>query len=273
MPNQGSLIQTRLGDWHFVSFTWAFPLGRIPVIAPINFNTSDGFPSIGLVDNKWPLTYPNRLPSVPTPSWLGTDTFNTSALSPRWEWNHNPDLTKVAIGNGAVALSTVTVTDDLYHARNTLTHRFVGPQPIATILLDYSTLAEGDRAGLAAFKDTNSYIGITLANNVYSVVVRTNMTLDFSTWQTVSIGEDVARVTIPRGNGKIWLRGIADARPTGAKAVSFQYSVDGATFVNLGGAYKLDDGFQLFMGYRWGVFNHATTALGGSAKLEEFTQV
>lgn len=182
-------------------------------------------------------------------------------------------MTKVTIGGGAVTLQTVTVTDDLFLARNTLTHRLVGPQPVATIALDIADLADGDRAGLAAFKDTNSYIGVKRDGDVYSVVVRTNMTLSFTDWNTVSIGTDVASVVVPKGNGKIWFRGTADARPVGAKTVSFEYSRDGISFTSLGGAYKLDDGFQLFMGYRWGIFNHATKALGGSVKLEEFTQI
>lgn len=110
-PHQGSLIETPLGDWYFISFTWAYPLGGIPVIAPITWG-SDGYPILGLVSGSWAQTYPNSLPQVPTLSWTGTDSFAGTSLGRRWEWNHNPDTSKYVINNG-VTLSAATVTDDL----------------------------------------------------------------------------------------------------------------------------------------------------------------
>lgn len=270
MPNQGSLVLTPLGDWHFISFTWAFPLGRIPVIAPITWG-ADGWPILGLgSNNTWPLTYPNRLLQVPTPSWTGSDYFRTSQLNPRWEWNHNPDKSKYVVGNG-VTLFTATNTTDLFLAKNTLTHRWVGLHPVGTITLDFNNLADGDRAGLAAFKDNNHCIGIARAGSSYNIYVRTNMTLSYYDWSTTNIGTDVATIPVPKGSGKVWFRGKAD--PLGAKMVAFEYSLDGNVYKQLGGIYKLDDGFQLFMGYRWGIFNYATKALGGSVKLLEFNQI
>jgi len=34
---QGSLIETQNGDWYFMSFSWAYPLGRMPILAPITW--------------------------------------------------------------------------------------------------------------------------------------------------------------------------------------------------------------------------------------------
>jgi beta-xylosidase len=268
-PHQGSLVETPQGNWYFVSFTWAYPLGRIPVIAPVTWG-SDGWPILGLVSGNWAQTYPNPLPQVSTPAWTGTDSFTGTTLGPRWEWNHNPDTTKVIINNG-VTLSAATVTNDLYLARNTLTHRFQGGTPIATIVLDTTNLADGDRAGLAAFRDWTAYIGVVRSGNSYSVVMRQGMTLSTSDWSTTSTGTDAA--SAPVAKGKIWLRGLADARSEGAKQVTFQYSTDGTTFTPLGGAYTLQSDWAIFIGYRWGIFNHATKALGGSVKLISFNQV
>lgn len=36
-PHQGSLIQATTGDWYFMSFTWAYPAGRMPVLAPVQW--------------------------------------------------------------------------------------------------------------------------------------------------------------------------------------------------------------------------------------------
>lgn len=268
-PHQGSLIETSLGDWYFISFTWAYPLGRIPVIAPITWG-SDGYPILGLASGSWAQTYPNPLPQVPTPSWTGTDSFAGTTLGPRWEWNHNPDASKFVVNNG-VTLSTVTVTNDLYLARNTLTHRFQGGTPIATIILDTSNMADGDRAGLAAFRDWSAYIGVVRTGSSYAVVMHQGTTLNPVDWTTSNLGTTVATASVPKG--KIWLRGSADARPTGTKLVTFRYSLDGITYTSLGGGYTLNSGWEIFIGYRWGIFNYATKALGGSVKLLEFNQV
>mgnify|MGYP003636055019 FL=1 len=34
-PDQGSLVETGNGDWYFMSFTWAYPAGRMPILAPL----------------------------------------------------------------------------------------------------------------------------------------------------------------------------------------------------------------------------------------------
>jgi hypothetical protein len=58
-------------------------------------------------------------------------------LGPQWEWNHVPDTTKYSTTSSGLLLKTATVTFDLYAARNTLTHRILGPTSTATIKLNY----------------------------------------------------------------------------------------------------------------------------------------
>lgn len=67
-PHQGSLIEASPDDWYFMSFTWDYPNGRIPVLAPITWGDDD-FPILTTVDGKWGATYPAPLPTVETPSW------------------------------------------------------------------------------------------------------------------------------------------------------------------------------------------------------------
>ena len=219
---------------------------------------------------KWGATYPAPLPTVETPSWTGTDSFNGTSLGPQWEWNHNSDTTKYSVKNG-VTLSAATVTDDLYKARNTLTHRVHGEQPVATIVLDYSNMADGDRCGLAAFRDWTAYIGVVRSGDTYSVVMQEGLTQNSTDWSTVSTGTTVETAEVAKG--RIWLRSTMDSRGDGSKLVTFQYSTDGTSFVDLGDAYTMNTDWAIFMGYRWGIFNHATTELGGSVLLESFTQM
>ena len=92
--------------------TTRIPRVVIPVMAPVTW--TDGWPSVDLVNGQWGASYP--FPDLPcgagkVKSHLGKDTFSQSTLGPEWEWNHNPDNTKVVRGHG-LTLQTATVTDD-----------------------------------------------------------------------------------------------------------------------------------------------------------------
>jgi beta-xylosidase len=283
-PHQGSLIQTPAGDWYFMSFTWAYPAGRLPVLAPIEFQPS-GFPTLTTTNTTppaWGKTYPLPLPPHPlNHTWHRTHyPFPTlSTLPPAFEWNHNPDESKYTLSEHGLVLSTATVTatDDLYAARNTLTHRTHGEFPGATLALDFSGMRAGDRAGLAVFRDRSAYIGLhksaaTVGGKV-EVVARFNMTLDEWGGQTLDLGRVVAAVELEQAvveAGRVWFRVGMDARADGDRGARFEYSVDGEVFVGLGGTYELYTGWAFFLGYRFAVFNYATEALGGSVKVVSF---
>ena len=196
----------------------------------------------------------------------GTDTFQGTTLRPHWEWNHNPDTTKFSVGNG-LKLSTATVTNDLYNARNTLTRRIQGPTSTATIELDYSTMANGDRAGLAMLRDQSAWIGVRKDNGVTRVSRVNGLTMDGS-WNTTGTGTERASVAV--SGGKVWLRVNADIRPGSGRQARFSYSTDGVTFMSLGTALTLGNAWQFFMGYRYAIFNYATQSLGGSVAVPRF---
>lgn len=268
-PCQGSLIETPEGDWYFMSFIWAYPSGRLPVLAPITWG-SDGFPVMTTVDGEWGLNYPLPLTAHPLAAWNGTDDFSGTSLDVAWEWNHNPDTTKFSVNNG-VTLSTATVTTDLYHARNTLTHRVLGALSVATVVIDTTNMADGDSCGFAAFRDWTAYIGITRSGSTYTISnVHGALQNSTNSWATITDGTVVANATIE--TGKVWLKGTMEAGPTSAHGVSFEYSVDGVTFTPLGTSYTMNTDYSLFVGYRWAIFNFATKALGGSILLSSFTQ-
>ncbi|MGC9665375.1 family 43 glycosylhydrolase [Planosporangium sp. 12N6] len=267
-PHQGGLVQTRNGAWYYMAFVDAYPGGRIPVLAPVNWS-ADGWPTIQTVGGGWGTTYP--YPDVPRPPrqvtpMTGVDTFAGTTLGPRYEWNHNPDNTKWSVGNG-LRLQTATVTNDLYAARNTLTHRIQGPSSTATIQLDYSAMRDGDRAGLALLRHLSAWIGVRRDGGQTRVVMTNGLAMD-SSWNTTSTGTEVAGA--PVSGGRIWLRLTADIRPGTGRQARFSYSTDGVTFTTLGPAYAMNNDWQFFMGYRFGIFNYATQALGGSVTVGQF---
>ncbi|HEX6341156.1 glycoside hydrolase 43 family protein [Umezawaea sp.] len=268
VPHQGGLVQTQNGDWYYLAFVDAYPGGRVPVLAPITW-TSDGWPRITTVNGGWGATYP--VPNLPAPPrqvkpMIGVDTFTGSALGPQWEWNHNPDTSRYSVGNG-LRLSTATVTNDLYSARNTLTHRIQGPTSTATVALDLSAVRDGDRTGLAVLRDSSAWIGVKRDNGRNRVVMVNGLTMD-SSWRTTGTGTEVASADLP--GTRVWLRANADIRPGSGRQARFSYSTDGVNFTPLGPGFTLNNAWQFFMGYRFGVFNHATQALGGTVTVQRF---
>ncbi|KAL2135218.1 hypothetical protein VTI74DRAFT_9310 [Chaetomium olivicolor] len=259
-----------------MSFTWAYPSGRLPVLAPIRFQP-DGFPVL-VKDNAtgaWGASYPLPLPRKPTGfPWTRKYDFTTlSSLPATFEWNHNPDTTKYSLSAAGLTLSTASVTADLYAARNTLTHRIHGERPVGTLELDFAGLADGDRAGLAAFRDRSAWIGVQRTGDRYEIAAVFNMTLDEWSGSTLDLGRVVESVEVPEGVRKVWLRVSMDARASGDKGARFEYSLDstGRVWNGLGGVYELYTGWAFFLGYRFGVFNYATKGLGGSVRVVSFT--
>ncbi|KAH7079821.1 glycosyl hydrolase family 43 protein [Paraphoma chrysanthemicola] len=269
-PHQGSLIQTADGAWYFMSFTWAYPSGRMPVLAPIKWE-ADGFPSFVKGDNGgWGKSYPLPLPAKAVKPLTGTYRFEGPALGPTFEWNHNPDTSKFSVNKGLV-LQTASVTTDLYSARNTLTHRIFGEFPVGTVEIDFTSMADGDRSGFGAFRDRSAYIGIHREGNNYSIVAAHNMTQDEYSGETLDFGRVVESVPVREGVRKIWFRAELDARAIGSRDANFSYSYDGRKFVRLGETYELYTGWAFFLGYRFAFINYATKALGGSVKITTFT--
>jgi beta-xylosidase len=268
-PHQGSFIQIQNGDWYYMAFQDAFPGGRVPVMAPVTWS-SDGWPSVTLNGNTWATTYP--YPKVPKPPraikpHTGIDIFTGTALGPEWEWNHNPDNTKWSIDNG-VTLQTATVTNDLYLARNTLTRRPIGPTSTATIKLDVSGMKDGDVAGLSLLRDKSAYVAIKKSGGALKVAMVSGLTMNTSNWNTTSTGTEAASSAI--SGTTVWLRANMDGRPGATRQGKFSYSTDGTTFTPIGSGYALNNDWPFYPGYRFGVFNFATTALGGSVVLRSF---
>jgi beta-xylosidase len=267
VPHQGGLVQTQNGDWWYMAFTDAYPGGRMPTLAPITW-TSDGWPTLQTVNGRWGATYPRpNLLWHPLAPMTGSDDFTGATLGPQYEWNHNPDTSKFSVGRG-LHLSTATVTNDLYNARNTLTRRIQGPTSTATIALDYSSMADGDRAGLAMLRDRSAWIGVRKDNGVTRVSMTNGLTMSTSGWATTGTGTEAAGANI--SGGRIWLRVNADIRPGSSRTATFSYSADGTTFTTLGPPFTLNSDWQFFMGYRFGVFDYASRALGGSVTVDQF---
>lgn len=276
--HQGGVVNTQDDKWYYVAFMDSYPGGRIPVAAPLTW-TSDGWPQVVTDGGSWGKTYPMPVQTnkkVASP--VGTDEFKGASLSHEWEWNHNPDNTKWRLaggGEGGLILQTADVTTDLFAARNTLTHRIIGPKSTGTFRLDVSKMKDGDRAGAALFRDRAAYIAVWKDGNAAKIVMVNNLNIAEGTWETTSKGTVAATGPTINAAGDIWLRVQADITPafgsSQERTTSFSYSTDGTTFTNLGPAFAMSNSWKYFTGYRYGVFNHATKSLGGEVTVKSFT--
>lgn len=282
-PHQGAFVDTPDGQWYYMAFADVNgdSTGRVPVLSSLNW-TDDGWPVLDLDNNNtWPQSRPYPVDSgASTPnsdfSLLGKDTFADGLLGPQWEWNHNPDTARVTVDIGAVRLFTATVTrlDDIYQARNTLTHRILGPASQATIILEYTNMADGDRAGLALLRDHSAWIGIRKEGQTPTLVMRTNMTMNSTdNWSTIGYGTDVASTKLRTAGhtNKISLRIAGDFKQSGTQMAQFSYSTNGRDFTVLGQNFTMYNDWEFFQAYRFAIFNYATKSLGGNVVLKEFT--
>ena len=262
-PHQGGLIDTPSGQWYYMAFIDAYPGGRIPTLAPITWG-SDGFPTLQLSNGAWGTSYPDVLTPRPLTSPTGLE--NLTSIGPRWEWNHNPDTSKFSTGSNGLTLNTATVTYDLYAARNTITRRIYGPKSSATIRLNYGNMKDGDRAGLVLLRHLSAWVGVKRDNGNYIVGFTNGLAMN-SDWSTSNTGTTVATAAI--SGGTIYLRITADINPGGSKQALFYYSTDNSNWKQLG-SFTMNTDWQFFMGYRYGIFNYATSALGGSVNVPYF---
>jgi beta-xylosidase len=271
--HQGGIVSTKSGQWFYVAFMDSYPGGRIPVVAPLSW-TQDGWPEVVRVNNAWGKTYPMPVQTTKTvPSSGGLDTFQGTSLSNEWEWNHNPDNSAYSLNNG-LELRSASVTNDLFSARNTLTRRIPGPKSAGTFRIDISGLKDGDRAGAVLFRDVAAYIGIHKSGSTSSLVMVDKLNLG-TNWVTTSTGNVAASgPTLASTTKEIWLRIKADITPafgtSTARTTTFEYSLDGTSFTQLGKPFSMTNTWEFFTGYRFGVFNFATKALGGRINVKSF---
>ncbi|KAG8631091.1 hypothetical protein KVT40_000231 [Elsinoe batatas] len=248
-PHQGGLVDTPDGRWFYMAFIDSYPMGRTPVMAPVTFE--NGWPTVQLVNGAWGKEYTNPLPLVPVNPHTGVDTFTGTSLSQQWEWSHNPDTTAFSTGNG-LTLSTVTITNDYYKARNTLTRRVIGPKSRATIQLNATNMEIGDRAGLGVVRDRSALLQVQKTASGLEIGMVNGLNLTTNTWETQSNGTVVEARNL--AEPVVWLRATVDVTPGAAGVAQMEYSTDGGPY---------------FLGYRFGLFNFASETLGGIGECGE----
>lgn len=248
---QGTIVDGPNGEWYGVIFQDRGGVGRILTLSPVRW--VDGWPLIGDEDGQV------------------TPCNEVSTVTLDRQWNHNPDKTAYTYNakKKELVLRTASVVDNLFMARNTLTWRMWGPTCSDTVCLDISGMKDGDRAGFAAFNGDAGLLTVCKEGGKTQLVL-TEESVVLNQQKQVTDNKVTEKTRVDIKGKQVWLRIHGDFN-RGRDMATFEYSLDGKTFLPLGGEFKMRfDYRRLFMGTRYAVFNYATKAKGGQVKVKNF---
>jgi len=259
--HQGGIVQTPAGEWWGFSMMDHNSIGRLTCLSPVTWR--DGWPYFGVPGNllRTPRTWvkpKTATVSEPFAPYRRDDDFSGPRLNPVWQWNHVPDDTRWSLDARPGFLQIqAQPARDFWTAKNTLTQRAVGPQSIATAVLDISSLQAGDVAGLALLNHPYAWIGIVRSGTGVGIE------------QFDQLTDQRSSAALPVGATRVWLRADCDFE---SEAARFSFSTDGEAFTVLGGTFAMVFQLKTFQGVRYGLFAYnANGRTGGSADFDRFT--
>lgn len=245
--HQGGIVDTPAGEWWGFSMMDANAVGRLTALSPVTWQ--DGWPYFGLPGNlgRTPRTWvkPNTgTAGPPRAPYQRSDEFSEAALQAIWQWNHVPVDGKWSLTErrGFLRLHSLPA-QDLWHARNTITQRAIGPRSTVTAILETANLVPGDVAGLALFNRPYAWLGVERSENGLELV------------QFDEVTEKKAKA--PLRSTRVWLRAECDFISNHAH---FTYSTDGKSFHPIGERHVMAYGLITFQGVRYSLFAYHSGA-------------
>jgi beta-xylosidase len=199
------------------------------------------------------------------PGIVASDEFSRSKKEPSlplvWQWNHNPDnnLWSVSRRIGYLRLSTARIDTSFEMARNTLTQRTFGPVCSGSTCLAISGMKDGDFAGLCLLQKKYGQVGVRVENGMSFIVM-----VNADSRRPIEIQR------VPLTQKTIFLKAECDFSNRTDLGYFF-YSLDGKNWTPIGDQLKMEYSLmEHFMGYRFGLFNCATSQPGGFADFDFF---
>ena len=249
-PHQGAIVDTPDGEWWFYHFQEAGALGRVVHLQPMHWQ--DDWPVMGVDIDRNGIGEPVhtwRKPSVAAASSphlpQTSDDFETTVLSPQWQWNHNPvdEAWSLTEHKGCLTLHALQA-GHFTKARNTLTQKVMGYKSEAVIGLDISHLTEGGRVGLACMGKTNELLGV-MKREGRTILYRGN-------------NDGETELKDVNGRKTLYLQLTLDIPE---KAFRFAYGTDNKTFTPAGESFSVNAGF--WKGIRFALYHYNITGNGG----------
>ena len=274
---QGTIVDSKDGDWYAIIFQDRGGVGRVLTLSPVRW--LDGWPMIGDENGKVPATMRPLVSGQPVTGIVKSDDFDGSTLGLQWQWNHNPidEAWSLTERPGFLRLKTGRVVPNLYLAPNTLTQRMEGPMCSGSILIDYSHMKDGDCAGFSALNGDSGVLTLKRAGKkIYLEMSEQSVQLTDREKAVTKVDEKlIASIAVtelyPKAK-RIWLRIDGDFQPGHNDAANFYYSMDGEKWEQIGTEnYRMVfDYRRFFMGSKFAIFNYATKTKGGYIDVEQF---
>ena len=228
-PHQGAIVDTPDDQWAFFHFQHHHALGRVVHLQPMHWEND--WPVIGVDFDRNGIGEPVYVCQKPIESKTifapqTDDDFSTPNLSLQWQFNHNPTDHAWSLSAHPGSLTLKALKSSTFRlARNTLTQKIMGNISEATIAMDFTEIADGQRCGLACMGKINNVLGIKMEKG-QKYLYTSNDTTEIST-------------TFPNGN-QIYLRVSIDM--TNQKFQYF-YSTDNIRFIPYGTSFFIPFGF------------------------------
>lgn len=257
---QGGIIDTQNGDWYAMLFKDSGAVGRIPVLLEVYWE--DGWPMMGTNGKQNSAKKMEvKLESSGQNYIYADDAFDydENKLQLVWQWNHNPDNANWSVTErkGYLRLKTGSLANTIVDARNSLTQRTFGKKCTSEAAIDVSNMKDGDYAGICAFQNDYGQVGVMKEDG------KTYLYYGAGQWKD---GDKVVN-TMTVADGRIELQQsqvyLKINYNFSTNKATFQYSLDGTAWNDIGSELVMSYNLKVFMGYRTYLYNYATKETGG----------
>ena len=270
---QGGIVQDKEGRWFGILFQDHGALGRIPVLVPVNFNTSavpepvfavpelvEGPPAatITVLDNRPDYKY--------APLWSNDFT------NPAWQWNHIPDKTCCSLEAARYSIKTNKVVVNITQAVNTYTQCTLTEKCAGSVVLDADGINEGDFAGLAALEGEYGFIAVTKRGGKFYLVAAEHKTKN-TPWAMGVFDTDppAIKAEIPLADPNVELKLVFDlTRAKQNVQLLYRENPGCGEYKQLSTPVQLRYTLDQFVGVRFALFCYSTIQAGGHAEFKNF---
>lgn len=253
-PHQGAIVDTPDGQWAFFHFQHHEALGRVVHLQPMHWE--NGWPVIGVDLDRNGTGEPVYVWQKPIESKTifapqTDDDFSNPTLSLQWQFNHNPTDRAWSLSAHPGSLTLKALMSSTFRlARNTLTQKVMGNVSEATVAMDFTEIADGQRCGLACMGKENKVLGIKMEKGQKSLYIANDTT---ETNTIVLSGKLVyLRVSINMPN----------------RQFQFFYSTDNIHFIPYGSPFFIPFGF--WKGARVALYCYNKTQEAGAVSFQWF---
>ena len=277
---QGTIVDSKDGDWYGIIFQDRGGVGRVLTVMPCRW--IDGWPLLGDEEGKIPVQMRPYTSGQPKTGIIKSDDFSNTKLGLHWQWNHNPIDAAWSLTErpGFLRLKTNRVVESLFLAPNTITQRMEGPQCSGIVALDLSHMKDGDCAGFSAFNSDSGVLTVKKNGKKLTLEMsEQSVQLTDKNKEVTKVDEKVIE-SIDLKQQNIWLRIDGDFRSgqaggfmAGRDLATFYYSLDGTNWTKIGSDYRMRfDWRRFFMGSKFAIFCYATKKAGGYVDVDEFIE-